>query len=53
MNFDQFPAWLADWRKIGDGMQRAYWLFLLFTDSSRSIQMGQNHTRRPLSLGAE
>lgn len=29
----QWPAWIADWRKITDPMQRAYWLFLALTGS--------------------
>jgi integrase len=31
VNLDQFPAWLAEWRRVADPMQRAYWLFLLFS----------------------
>ncbi len=31
VRLEQFPAWLAEWRKLPSAMQRAYWLFLLFT----------------------
>lgn len=40
VNLDQFPQWLAEWRQLPTRMQRAYWLFLLFTGQRPGETLG-------------